>query len=281
MAEPKIKDGYTPIANELLEQVYKLKLNGTQFKIILAVWRYTYGFSRQQHELSESFISKATDTNKKQISRELTSLISSNIIHVVKEATFKNSRVIKFNKNFDTWLQNKGEGANQLPHSELEDGTGSGLVTSPGSELATQDKQYLKQNLKQYKEVKKTKKQETYSDNDELNKAINDFVDFRKQIKNPITDRGIKIMLNKLKNLEPTSIANQIAILEQSIMNGWKGIFPLKGDYGGKENKDAGTHFSNGHGKVLTGSEIIEQLKSEAEERGETWEMSHIDGPFK
>ena len=59
MANPKLENGYSPIANEILEQLCRQNLNGTQFRIIMVVWRYTYGFSRKEHELSETFISKA------------------------------------------------------------------------------------------------------------------------------------------------------------------------------------------------------------------------------
>lgn len=155
MASPQKEDGYTPIANELLDQVCKLKLNGTQFSIILVVWRYTYGFSRKQHELSETFISKATGIHKKQISRELNYLIKQNIITVSKEASFTNPRIIKFNKNYNRWLLNSLQATKTLPPNESEDGTGSELVPSPGNENVTQDKQILKQILKQdiYSEI--------------------------------------------------------------------------------------------------------------------------------
>jgi hypothetical protein len=39
------------------------------------VWRYTYGFNRKQHELSQNFIAEATGLHKKQIQRELNNLI--------------------------------------------------------------------------------------------------------------------------------------------------------------------------------------------------------------
>lgn len=149
MANPQKEDGYTPIANELLDQVCRLKLNGTQFSIILVVWRYTYGFSRKRHELSETFISNATNIHKKQISRELNYLIKQNIIAVSKEATFTTPRIIEFNKNYNKWLLINEQVTKTLPPNESEDGTGSELVTSTGSENVTQDKQILKQILKQ------------------------------------------------------------------------------------------------------------------------------------
>lgn len=149
MASPQLEKGYTAIANELLEKVYQLKVNGTQFKIIMCVWRFTYGFSRDKHELSETFISKAISVHKKQVSRELNELIKYNIIIVEKVATFTEPRVVSFNKDYDNWHVISREVTKTLPPNELVNATGSELVGSTGSELVTQDKQYLKQQLKQ------------------------------------------------------------------------------------------------------------------------------------
>ena len=66
-----------------------------------------------------------------------------------------------------------------------------------------------------------------YSDNPELNTSILQFIEFRKKIKAPMTDRAIELLISKLNKLSP-DIQTQIAIINQSILNGWKGVFPLK-----------------------------------------------------
>lgn len=129
MVGVQLEDGYTRIANEIMEQLSKTRLNGTQFRIVNAVLRYTYGFNRKQHELSESFLAEATECHKKQISRELKVLIERKIILVVKEATFTTGRIIAFNKYYEEW-----QGTDCT--------TGSELATTPpdsyfpGSEIA-------------------------------------------------------------------------------------------------------------------------------------------------
>jgi phage replication O-like protein O len=99
---PQIEDGYTRIANEILENIMKVSLNGTQFRIVLAVWRFTYGFQRKEHDLSLSFLAKAIGASKSQIDRELSALIERNIITVVG-AGERGSRVVTFNKNYCEW----------------------------------------------------------------------------------------------------------------------------------------------------------------------------------
>jgi len=75
-----------------------------------------------------------------------------------------------------------------------------------------------------------------YSDNPELNTSILQFIEFRKKIKAPMTDRAIELLISKLQKLSP-DIQTQIAIINQSILNGWKGVFPLKEPEQPKQNK--------------------------------------------
>ena len=67
----------------------------------------------------------------------------------------------------------------------------------------------------------------TYSDIPELNEAILEFVKFRKGIKKPMTDNAVKLMIGKLNKMT-SNVNEQIEILNQSIMNGWTGLYPLK-----------------------------------------------------
>ena len=84
------------------------------------------------------------------------------------------------------------------------------------------------------KNIKKEKKEtefdyvinENFTD-EELKQTIYEFIKMRKAIKKPLTTRGLELMINELKKM--TSNTNeQIQILNNSIMNNWLGIFPLK-----------------------------------------------------
>jgi len=74
----------------------------------------------------------------------------------------------------------------------------------------------------------------TYSDIPELNEVILEFVKFRKGIKKPMTDNAVKLMIGKLNKMT-SNVNEQIEILNQSIMNGWTGLYPLKKDSTRKE----------------------------------------------
>lgn len=77
------------------------------------------------------------------------------------------------------------------------------------------------------KDKKKKKEQKIYSDVPELNQAILSFIEFRKSIKKPMTDHAVGLLFKKLNDMT-TSIDEQIEIINQSIVNGWQGVFPLK-----------------------------------------------------
>jgi phage replication O-like protein O len=224
MVNPQKENGYTPISNELLEVIYSKPFNATQLKILLVICRYTYGFSRKKHSLSKSFIAKAANISKRHISSELIKLIDQNVITVIEQHTEKSSRVLALNKHYDKW--GWGTVLHQGNYTSPPQGNctspGEGNPASPGVGNCTSPKinKSLKQNLKQ---------------REPLEIAIDDFKEFRKKTKSPMTERAVELLhlnLDKLSGDDKT----KIAILEQSIMNGWKSVYPLKEQLGKSSN---------------------------------------------
>ncbi len=152
MAKPQKENGYTPIANELLEAIYSFSFNATQLKILMLVMRYTYGFSRKEHAISLNFISKGTGISRRYVSSELNILISAKVIIIAKEHTDTQARVLMLNKNYAEWdiSGRKGQQVNNSSTGEVEqDTTGEVEQDTTGEELFHQDKQNIKQNIKQ------------------------------------------------------------------------------------------------------------------------------------
>ena len=102
-----------------------------------------------------------------------------------------------------------------------------------------------------FNKKKERKKEETYNDiissytdNEDLKDALIEFIKMRKNIKSPMTNRALKLLLtslDKLSNNETT----KIDILNQSILNNWKGVFPLK-DNMPKANNNIPKYDKNG-----------------------------------
>ena len=91
-------------------------------------------------------------------------------------------------------------------------------------------------NISNKNSVKKERKKEPsgydalvnkYTNNEELKQALYEFIKMRKMIKKPLTDKALSLICTKLDKLALDDYT-KIQILEQSIMNNWQGIFPLK-----------------------------------------------------
>ena len=71
-----------------------------------------------------------------------------------------------------------------------------------------------------------------YPDNEDLNSAFKDFVYMRKRMNRPLIDRAVRLVKDSLVVLAgedgKMNIMKAVAILNQSIMNGWSGLYALK-----------------------------------------------------
>lgn len=103
MDGPQLENGYTKVANEILEEMVKFKFNASQLKILMVLWRSTYGFNKKSHPLSLNFLAEAIGTKKTVIKKEIDYLISQNVIFVIEDAGFNKPREISFNKNYKQW----------------------------------------------------------------------------------------------------------------------------------------------------------------------------------
>ena len=77
------------------------------------------------------------------------------------------------------------------------------------------------------KKVNSKVSEELLIDLSPLETALQDFRQMRNLLKNPLTDRAEKLLLDKLNRMATTD-EEKIEILNQSTMNSWKGVFELK-----------------------------------------------------
>ena len=67
-------------------------------------------------------------------------------------------------------------------------------------------------------------------EDEELKSLYYEFIKMRKLIKSPMTDRALITLIDKVNSLEPVSIERRKQLLENSIVNNWKSVYPLKDD---------------------------------------------------
>lgn len=102
MANPAVKNGFFPIANELAEQLAGISIPSDQMRIIWVVWRKTWGWEDGERRKDWDWISltqfeKMTGMNRRNVSRSLKSLVA-------KRLLLKHNELLKFNQNYNEWV---------------------------------------------------------------------------------------------------------------------------------------------------------------------------------
>ena len=80
MNAPQLKNGYTRIANEIMEALAKIRIPGEPRQILDAIIRKTYGWDKMKDKISLSQFVKATGLKKVTICKGISKLLQMNII---------------------------------------------------------------------------------------------------------------------------------------------------------------------------------------------------------
>lgn len=93
----------------------------------------------------------------------------------------------------------------------------------------TSNRQTIITRKKEYKEKEIDKEKESLPfESEKFIKNWNDFKEFRKQMKKPMTEVAVSRMLKRLVSLSKNREEVAILILDQSIRKNWQDIFPMK-----------------------------------------------------
>lgn len=107
--------------------------------------------------------------------------------------------------------------------------------------------------------VKKSKVKKSKVDNisldipTELSESWISYLEMRKTIKKPMTDNAKKLAYAKLMNLSKGNLQVANAILQESVINSWQGLFPLKevNQYGSSKPQGASGTSEYRYGETL------------------------------
>lgn len=92
-----------------------------------------------------------------------------------------------------------------------------------------------------------------YTENEELRSALRDYIQMRKAIKKPVTNRALELAFKNLDGLTRADV-DKVAIVNQSIMNSWQGLFPLKNNTGGYNDGKRGSNDARNEKPLERGS---------------------------
>lgn len=108
-----------------------------------------------------------------------------------------------------------------------------------------------------------------YTSDENLILALNEFIKMRKEIKAKLTDNALSLLFKKLDKLAGCNTSKKIAILEQSILNSWKGVFALKGEDSNVKNSNwtsESNRATTGAGKYDFIDEVLGQRTGTSKE---------------
>lgn len=110
-----------------------------------------------------------------------------------------------------------------------------------------------------YKEKNEMKKEESKKDiyiegKIEKSEEFKDFIEMRRKKGKPLTDRAKAMIIKNLKSLSEDE-STQKKILEQSVLYGWSGVYPLK------ENPEQKTSYSKEKWKLNEDKPIVYERK--------------------
>lgn len=95
------EDGYTRTANAIQDQLCKLDLSGSQFQLLNAIIRSTYGYNKKQDRVTNTYLAELTDLSDKAVRDGLQVLIDRRIINCEKSGIMK---LVSVNKVISEWV---------------------------------------------------------------------------------------------------------------------------------------------------------------------------------
>lgn len=229
-----LDDGFTRIANELLEAVMRAGLSQHQLLVFMAVMRKTYGFNKKSDWVSNEQLSELTGILPHKCSAAKSVLVKRGILT-------QTGRVIGINKTVSEWSSLPVKGTEKRPYLKKVTLPESGKKSLPESgnayypnQVNTKDK-HTKDNKDNINNPPKSPRAVSFDAlavqlPDWLSAEIwSSWVAYRRDLKKPIkSQQTVAQAINLLDRCRQNGYSPD-EIINQSIANGWQGLFEPKG----------------------------------------------------
>lgn len=100
MANPQTENGYTRIANEIMEALVGIRVSGEARQVLDLIFRKTYGFQKKEDAISLSQFCLFTHMRDNDVCRAIKKLVTMNMIS--KKASGL-ANIYAINKDFSSW----------------------------------------------------------------------------------------------------------------------------------------------------------------------------------
>ncbi|CAH3646467.1 hypothetical protein AI2651V1_3754 [Klebsiella pneumoniae] len=229
-----LDDGFTRIANELLEAVMRAGLSQHQLLVFMAVMRKTYGFNKKSDWVSNEQLSELTGILPHKCSAAKSVLVKRGILT-------QTGRVIGINKTVSEWSSLPVKGTEKKPYLKKVTLPESGKKSFPESgddyypnQVNTKDK-HTKDNKDNINNPPKSPRAVSFDAlavqlPDWLSAEIwSSWVAYRRDLKKPIkSQQTVTQAINLLDRCRLNGYAPE-EIINRSIANGWQGLFEPNG----------------------------------------------------
>ncbi|HIF5757869.1 TPA: replication protein [Raoultella ornithinolytica] len=229
-----LDDGFTRIANELLEAVMHAGLSQHQLLVFMAVMRKTYGFNKKSDWVSNEQLSELTGILPHKCSAAKSVLVKRGILT-------QTGRVIGINKTVSEWSSLPVKGTEKKPYLKKVTLPVSGKKSLPESgnayylnQVNTKDK-HTKDNKDNINNPPKSPRAVSFDAlavqlPDWLSAEIwSSWVAYRRDLKKPIkSQQTVTQAINLLDRCRLNGYAPE-EIINRSIANGWQGLFEPNG----------------------------------------------------
>lgn len=250
----KVKDGkFITVASFMIK---KLNLKGND----LLVYAIIYGFSQTDgmkgFSGSLQYLADWTNSTKRGIIKNLESLIQRGyiakevmVINGIKYCTYTTVDLEQLNNEHSSIVVNSvhggseyssmgvvnkvHEGSELSSHNNIEYNIDNNIEDNTKPVEATPQTPLVEKNQNQEVDGKssKSKKESIFEDfakdNLQLLQALKDFEESRSKNRSKMTERAKRLLLTELQKFNPN---DWVAILNQSVLNGWKSVYPLKNE---------------------------------------------------
>lgn len=245
MANPQKENGYTAIANEIMDELISCEMSGQEFKIALLIIRKTYGFNKTDDAVSLSQMVAATGMGKIRCSQVVNRLQLMKILTVTENINGIGKKY-KFNKDFETWetvepllktltvkKNINGIEIDKQKNKQIQEDNPPLMKTLTVNEKRNRPlmKTVTTKDTITKDNIQKTKKKDSVPFilpswiPPEIWEA---YLDVRNKKRAAKTDNALRLVVQELEKLQRTHKQDPVEILKKSIRSGWTDVYPLK-----------------------------------------------------
>lgn len=206
MVSPQCENGYTRIANEILEALARIRIPGEARQVFDTILRKTYGFGKKEDGISLSQFVLSTSLLKNHICDSINKLKKMNLI-TQKDNDI--ASVYSINKDYTSWkpLPKKVT----LPKKVI-------TITEKGNESLPKKVHTIDKN-------KETITKEIVLPSIISQESWDKWIEHKKKQKKPMTPYAKELAISKLTKLHKEGHLPK-DVVENSIENNYQGLFP-------------------------------------------------------